>query len=62
MNKVYLDAKRQYSDEVPIRTIQKRDLEGINAYNRLDDSDEDYDDDLRRYINDERAPLGIDPL
>lgn len=62
VNKVYLDAKRQYSDEVPIRTLQKRDLEGIDAYKKLDDSDEDYDDDLRRYINDKRAPPGIDPL
>lgn len=48
VNKVSLDAKRQHSDEIPIRTSQKCDLEGIDAYNKLGDSDEDYDDALRR--------------
>lgn len=32
VNKMYLDAKRQYSDKVPIVTPRKRRLGGIDAY------------------------------
>jgi len=58
----YEKQKVKYSHLVPVRTTPKRDLKGIDAYNEVDNGDKHNDDELQRWLRDERPPTGTDPL
>lgn len=47
---------------MPIRTSPRRELQGIDAYNMVNRGSEQSDDELERYLREESAPTGTEPL
>jgi hypothetical protein len=61
VNKAWQDAKRRWPNEVTIASPQQQAMTAFDAYNH-DLDDEDDNDELARYMREERAPKGTKPL
>jgi hypothetical protein len=61
VSKAWQDAKRRWPNEVTIASPRQEEISAFDAYNHdLDDDDDN--DELARYIREERAPKGTQPL
>ncbi|KAM0703025.1 hypothetical protein Q7P35_010457 [Cladosporium inversicolor] len=64
IHNAYAAAKVQYCDDLPTRASPPRkELSAFDAYNHIEDDDEDLNaDELQQYWHEKRAPRGTEPL
>lgn len=64
IHNAYAAAKVQYRDDLPTRASPPRkELSAFDAYNHIEDDDEDLNaDELQQYWHEKRAPRGTEPL
>jgi hypothetical protein len=61
MNRAWQDAKRRWPNEVTVPSPKQQEMDAFDAYNHDIDDDTD-NDELARYLREERAPQGTRPL
>lgn len=62
VNKAWQSAKRRWPNEVTASSPKQDEMSAFDAYNHALDDDEDENDELARYLREERAPKGTKPL
>lgn len=62
VNKAWEGAKRRWPNEVAVSSPKQHEMSAFDAYNHVLDDEEDDNDELARYLREERAPQGTKPL